>query len=148
MRELIDGRSFDTDKAVMVAEWDNGLGTSDARFERVQVFRKKTGEFFLHGWGGTATSWRENFPRPMPDGRTWAPEGIVPVTRERARELVEGRLGADEARRIFEGGAPVTMSLRIPAPLYRAIDAEAARAGEPKARVIISTLAAALGVDL
>ena len=51
MKKIINGKVYDTETAQVLGSWSN---MSDRSFERIDetLYRKRTGEFFLHGEGG------------------------------------------------------------------------------------------------
>ena len=119
MKKVISGRLYDTETALEVGEWDNGLGDRDFGLEVETLYRKRTGEYFLHGWGAGAE--------------------IRPLTYEQAREWAERRLGADDYQEEF-GPAPEGEAVHVHATVSesarRALDAEAARTGESRSAII------------
>lgn len=50
MKKIIDGKMYNTETAKECGTWDN----CEYGFNRVEetLYRKKTGEFFIHGEGG------------------------------------------------------------------------------------------------
>ena len=52
MRKNIDRKMYDTETAELLASSSNGYGHGDFRYMEEQLYRKKTGEFFLYGEGG------------------------------------------------------------------------------------------------
>lgn len=57
MKARINGKRYDTDTADRVCGWDNDKGRNDLYFQKVTLYQKRTGEYFLHGEGGAATAW-------------------------------------------------------------------------------------------
>lgn len=140
MRKIIDGRLYDTDTARSVGEWERGSGFG---YTRETLYRKRTGEYFLHGEGGPQTQYAEWHGSLLCDG-----ERIVPLGFEKAREWAEEHLDADAYIAAFgdpgEGGdGTEVMSVRVPsataAAIRRAASAEGRTIGE-----VVSRLAEAL----
>lgn len=52
MIRIVDGKRYNSDKAVSVAEWDNGYGSSDFKGCEETLYRTAKGAFFLVGSGG------------------------------------------------------------------------------------------------
>lgn len=97
MRKIIEGKMYDTRTARKVGEWDNGLGMRDIYHAEEALYRKKTGEYFLHGIGGAGSGWSRQ------EGNTWTSgEKIAPLTFEEAREWAERKLTAEEYEQLFE----------------------------------------------
>ena len=96
MKKIINGRMYNTDTAKLVAEWDNSLSQTDFKHCEENLYRKKTGEYFLHGKGGPCSRWCEFVGNCIFGG-----EGIIPLTITMAMEWVENNLSADEYIAIF-----------------------------------------------
>ena len=96
MKKIINGKKYDTDTAIAVCEWDNGLPRSDFKAMKRKLYRKKTGEFFVYNWGGAATCYAEMHGQ-------WSSEGseIVPCDENEARNFVEKYGTADEYEKLF-----------------------------------------------
>ncbi len=96
MKKIINNKVYDTATAKKLASYDSGnWGDLDHFCET--LYRKKTGEYFLHGEGGSMTRYAK------PSGsNTWAGgERIMPMGFEDARAWAEEHLGADEYGAIF-----------------------------------------------
>lgn len=80
MRTTIDGKSYDTDTAALVAAWSNGRPTSDSRWCSETLYRGKgNGTFFLHGEGGALSRYSV-----VRDGAPIGIEMIIPCSRDEA----------------------------------------------------------------
>ena len=133
MRKIIKGKMYDTDTATNVGDWGNGHYTSDFDYCGETLYRKRTGEYFVHGEGGA----RSKYAKPDYDG--WCGgSAIVPLSYDAAREWAERHLDADtyetEFGKVSEGEAVV--SARVSLAAKRALEREAARTGETQARVV------------
>lgn len=96
MKKIIDGRLYDTDTAKFVGSFDNGYEGNDFRYEAGNLYRKKTGEFFLHGWGGPMSSYAETYGTTTTGG-----EVLRPLSIEDAKEWAEKHLSAEKYIKIF-----------------------------------------------
>jgi len=86
MKKVINRKRYDTDTAKRVASWTTGGSISDFRYASEELYRKKTGEFFIYGEGHAMTRWGKSS-----DGgntRGWG-EDIQPLTTEDAKDWVE-----------------------------------------------------------
>lgn len=96
MKRIIDGRKYDTD----TAEYMGGNMYSypgDFHYWCEGLYRKKNGEFFLHGEGGPMSRYSEAL-----GNNCWGDgEDIIPLTEEEAREWAEKNLSADTYEEIF-----------------------------------------------
>lgn len=57
MKKIINGKKYDTDTATVVDDYDNGIYDSDFRYLSETLYRKKTGGFFIYGYGGAMTEY-------------------------------------------------------------------------------------------
>lgn len=113
MMKIIKGKKYDTNTALKVAEWDNGLGRSDHHAIFEMLYKKRTGEFFLYGEGGGLTGYSERVGNLFGWG-----EKIIPLTIEAAKEWVESHLDGEEYEKIFDnveidGRKVISLSLSI-----------------------------------
>lgn len=138
MKKIINGKVYDTDKAKAVGWYFSG----EDRLHRVSetLYRKRTGEFFLHGDGGAATSYAE----PRGDGG-WAPgERIAPLSYVAAREWAEARLCADDYEDIFgevrEDDSKTCVSLSLSRTVYEQAKRAAAAEGLSLSAYVEGTL--------
>lgn len=135
MKKIINGKVYDTDTAQLIAEahHDNirdAYGTTTKQW----LYRKRTGEFFLHVEGVSYTlhnMWQTGF-RP---GR-----GIYPLTFEEARKFVEAELSAEKWIKIFgepdENGEAVTLGIQVSAAAAAKLKQEAAKIGIPQGKLL------------
>lgn len=143
MRKIIQGKVYDTDSAKLVGGWDNGMWDSDFDLEMEELYRKRTGEYFLYGSGGARTKFAQS------DGyNSWTGGSVItPLTYEQAESWAQDNLKAKEYEAEFgtpqEGEAAV--SVRVPAATKHALEAEAARRGVPQAQLVEEALEAFLG---
>ena len=87
---------YNTETASYLGSYWNGLSVRDFRHVREELYRKKTGEYFLYGEGGPMTCYSEPFGDMRGSG-----EGIHPMTEAEARAWAEDRLEPDEYIDIF-----------------------------------------------
>ncbi len=92
MKKIINGKLYDTQTAKQVGYHDNGLSCGDFHHYYETLYRKKTGEFFVHGVGGAMTAYSKSC-----GNNSWSGgEDIIPYTTKKAREWAEKYLDADE----------------------------------------------------
>ena len=96
MNKIINGKKYSTDTAKCVACWENGYGHGDFQYAEEQLYRKKTGEFFLYGEGGPMSGYAESY-----GNETYGSEKIIPLSDDEAREWAEDHLDGDEYEEIF-----------------------------------------------
>lgn len=96
MKKVIKGKLYDTDTAQLVGEWDNGRYGSDFGRCEEALYKKRTGEFFLHGRGGPMSRYATIRGSEATDG-----EEIAPLTYTEAQKWAEEHLDGDEYIAIF-----------------------------------------------
>ena len=97
MKKIIDGRRYDTDRAKKLASASSPEGRSDFHWWEETLYRKSTGEFFLHGEGGPASKYAEACGQNQWSGGA----RIMPVSLEEAQKWAEEHLDGDEYEEIF-----------------------------------------------
>lgn len=96
MKKIINGRKYDTATARLMAS-DFYSHPGDFSHWREELYRKKTGEYFLYGEGGPMTPYAERVGMNGFRGG----ERIFPMTEAEAREWAEAHVDADEYETIF-----------------------------------------------
>lgn len=97
MKKIISGKVYDTGTAKELGSWANGGTWRDFSHMEETLYRKKTGEFFLHGEGGPMTKYAEAV-----DQCGWSGgERIMPMTYSEAKEWAEEHLDGEEYEAIF-----------------------------------------------
>ncbi len=96
MKKIINGKRYDTDTAKILGS----VGYShpgDFNFWVERLYRKKTGEFFLHGFGGPLSKYARRTGLNEWSGG----EEIRPLTFREAQKWVEENLEVEEYEEIF-----------------------------------------------
>lgn len=115
MKKIINGKVYDTDTAKLIGSWDNGIyGDLDSVSE--DLYRKRTGEFFIFGKGGPRTKYAT-----QTGSNNWWSGGsmIIPLTWDAAREWAEEHFDSDIYEEIFgqvvedDSRTVVTISLSV-----------------------------------
>ena len=70
MKRIINRKVYNTQTAVSIAEWDNGLGRTDFNAIEETLYKTKKGQYFLHAWGGAATCYSESYGNCSSEGQT------------------------------------------------------------------------------
>jgi hypothetical protein len=96
MKRIVKGKAYNTETAERVGSWDNGYCTNDFNYCSEDIYRKRTGEFFLHGEGHAMSIYASH------EGNSsgWG-EQIIPLTYQEAQEWAEKHLNGDEYEDIF-----------------------------------------------
>ena len=96
MKKIIGQKRYDTDTAQEVGTYTCS-NRSDFHYIKEVLYRKKTGEFFLHGEGGAASKYAETIEQNAWRGG----EKIIPMPYEAAQVWAEERLTGDDYEAIF-----------------------------------------------
>lgn len=96
MVKIINRKKYNTETAELLAEWSNNLGCGNFRNVHEFLYRKRTGEYFLYGYGGPMSRFAES------DGDGWTGgEDIITFTEEDARSWCEQHFDGDTYESIF-----------------------------------------------
>jgi len=85
MRQVIEGRVFDTSTAQLVHEWSSGHYRGDFHRAEEALYKTKKGAYFIAGEGGALSSWSV----PVGDNGRGGSSGIRPLTEVEARTWCE-----------------------------------------------------------
>lgn len=141
MRKVIKGKLYDTEKAAMVAEWRDGY-PSDFRYTCETLYRKRTGEYFLHGEGGPLSPYAESCGQNQWQGG----ETIRPLFYDEARDWLERHGTAEEYEAEFgipDEDAEHDLHIIVSEIAWQAISRAAASEGVA-VRAVIERLASTL----
>ena len=97
MKQIINGRMYNTETAKEVGSYSNYGGWRDFNHYEESLYEKKTGEFFLCGTGGAMTEYAVSVGVNCWSGGS----KIIPLTLEEAKVWAEKNLDADEYIEIF-----------------------------------------------
>lgn len=128
MKKIINGKVYDTATSELVAEWDNGKRADNLNVVCEDLYRKRTGEYFLDGYGGPMTKYAVH----IGDTNYSGGESIIPLSINAAMRWAEEHLSAEEYEKIFgeiqEDDTKQVVSLSVTASNYQ----RAKRAAEIK----------------
>lgn len=91
MKQIYNGKLYNTETATMLGEWDNGHYPNNFYFCYEALYRKKTGEYFLYGRGGCMSKYSQHEGYSQRAGAE-----ITPYDERAAKEWAERYLDADE----------------------------------------------------
>lgn len=136
MRKIIDGKTYDTDKATFIGTHESGQA-GDFEWYEEALYRNRRGHYFLYGEGGARTRYARR------DGDGWTGgEMIVPMGVDEAREWAERYLDADAYETAFgaAGDGRVQLQTSVSERAYNRLREMAVREGvsisDAAARVI------------
>lgn len=136
MKRIINGRKYDTETAELVGSTDNGLFPHDFGYICHELYRKRTGEYFLESEGGAMTRYAER------DGDGWRGGSVIePLTYEQARAWAEEHMEADEYEAEFgevpeSDGEDVVLSVRVSPATRERLRRMAAESGRSQGAVL------------
>jgi len=61
MKQIIDGKMYNTDTADEIASWDNGCYGNDFNACEEALYQTKKGVFFVYGTGGPRSKYAQSF---------------------------------------------------------------------------------------
>ena len=96
MKKIINNKMYNTETATEVASYDNGCYLGDFRHFREELYRKRTGEFFLYGSGGAMSK----YSKPCGSGRSGGDQ-IIPMSESKAKRWVMEHCDADTYIKLF-----------------------------------------------
>lgn len=95
MRQVIEGKIFDTNTAIKLHSWDNGH--SDFKYRSKDLYRTLRGRYFLYHEGGAMTDMAKNC-----DNNSWTgSEAIEPIDEKTAIRFLETHGGTEVLVREF-----------------------------------------------
>lgn len=140
MKKILKGKLYDTDTAQKLASWENTQDCGSFNHFSEVLYRKRTGEYFLHGAGGARTQ----YARQLEDNMWGYGEAIVPLSVGAAQEWAEEHMDADGYEAIFgavsEDGEDVMITFKAPATLDRKLGDKAAELGTSKSELLRSLI--------
>lgn len=138
MKKIINGKRYDTDTAEFIGKWENLDNSADLQYECEEIYRKKTGEFFMYGEGGPASSYA------IQTGTTsWSGScKITPITEDEAKKWIEENLDGDVYESLFEieEEGNIAFSLLIPENLHNKLKNESEKTGKTMKDIIVEAL--------
>lgn len=131
MRKIINNKVYDTATATWIGLADNGHDYNDLAYSGETLYRKRTGEYFLHGEGGPMTSYAVRT-----GSNSWrGSERITPISYAAARQWAEEHLDAEayeaEFGAVTEDNSQTTITLSLRADTVEALRRAAAEEGLP-----------------
>ena len=129
MKKIINNKAYDTETAKELGSWSNMQDYGNSSQFSETLYRKKTGEFFLHGEGGPMTKYA------VAEGsNSWrGGSRIMPLTFKEAQEWAEKHLDGDEYEAIFgevsEDESRVTVCYSLSAAAAETVKRRAAELG-------------------
>jgi hypothetical protein len=96
MKKIINGKRYDTSTATLIGSVNYSY-PNDFQYWKEDLYRKKTGEFFLYGEGGPMTQYAHRTGQNQWSGG----ERIRPLTLTEAQEWAERYLDVEKYEQTF-----------------------------------------------
>lgn len=130
MKRIIKNKLYDTDTAQRLGEYTPNPDQGDFSYFCETLYRKKTGEFFLHGEGNAASK----YARSCGQNERCGGEKIVPLTYAEAQAWAEEHLDGDDYIAIFgepeeDNGSVAALNIRISAAKMQKLRQAAGKRG-------------------
>lgn len=97
MKQIINGRMYNTDTATCVASYDNSCSSGDMNYFSEDLYIKRNGEWFIYGEGGAGTV----YSRSCGSNSWCGGSAINPLTEEDAKNWLEKYDFVDEYIKYF-----------------------------------------------
>ena len=97
MQKIINGRMYNTNTATEIGWRENTANRGDYSYYREYLYRKKTGEFFLYGYGNAASKYCQSDAVGMREPG----KKIVPMSEDEAKTWVERYCDVDTYIELF-----------------------------------------------
>ena len=134
MKKLINGKRYDTDTADIIG-WV-AKGSADDFTRTVEtLFRKRSGEYFLNGFGGNESKYAVR----LKGSNIWTSgDHIIPLTTDAAAEWAKENLSADEYEKAFGTSAEEkrTVTFSLPESVIEMIKQGASKKGIPMSEYV------------
>lgn len=145
MKKIISGKVYDTDTAQRMGYCENMADVRDFHQFSETLYRKKTGEYFLHGEGGPMTQYAQTVGTNSWSGG----ERIMPLSFSEAKAWAEEHLAGDEYEAIFgevtEDGSRVQVCYSLSAATVETIKRRASELGISAGEVIERSIKEGIG---
>ena len=90
MKKVINGVLYNTETAKRIGSWDNGHYTTDFAYCSEDLYRSRSGRYFLHGDGGANSRYGKRIGNDLIGG-----EDIIPMALAEAVKWAEEHLDGD-----------------------------------------------------
>ena len=146
MQQTIAGKVYDTETAKAMGNWQRGL-SSDKGYISETLYLQKTGEYFLHGEGGSRSRYAQ---RTAPN--TWGyGERIIPMDQEEAHAWAENHLTENAYDKVFGANAQdevlTPVLVRLKPAVAEKLASAAREQGCPPVDLAEALIAQGLGVE-
>lgn len=139
MKKIIKDKVYDTDTAGYIGEYSR-LESDSLYWFREELYKKRTGEYFIYGEGGPASKYSEEIDISNRQGS----EKITPISFENAKLWGEMHLDAEVYQKEFgvneDDEKVVNIYVQIPTGLNDKLEARRSSENKTKVAVVIEAL--------
>ena len=139
MKKIINQKRYDTDSARFIGSCKRG-SSHDPEFVAETLYRKQTGEYFLHGTGGPGSKYAEQIGNNRWEGA----EKLIPLSFESAKAWAESHLSAGEYEAAFgavdEEAGNIRVAVSLSRDAARLLRQEASRSGRTQGDILTELL--------
>lgn len=97
MKKIINGKMYNTETAKALGTAYSNAPVNSFEYWKETLYKKKTGEYFLYGYGGPVSQYAKCI-----DMNTWSGgDKFIPLTETKAMKWAERYLSAEEYCDIF-----------------------------------------------
>lgn len=126
MKKIINSKKYDTETAKSIGSY-NTNNHGDFTFFYEELFKKRTGEYFLYGSGSCMSKYAVSYG----NGNWGSGEEIIPMSYNTAKEWAENHLSVEEYEKEFgtieEDETKISIGIRIKKEILEKIKREAAQ---------------------
>jgi hypothetical protein len=97
MKQIINGKRYNTDTATLLHEWSNDYYGNDFRWCEESLYKTKSGNYFLTGSGGPMSK----YSRSCGSNTVCGGSGLEPISRKEAITWLEDHDGTEELEEHF-----------------------------------------------
>lgn len=85
MKDIIDGKLYDTESAEQIASWKNTGDTGDLRYVKEALYKTESGAYFVYGTGGAMSK----YSKSVGSSETAGSSEIKPFDEEKSYQWCE-----------------------------------------------------------
>ena len=140
MKKIINGKVYDTDTASKLGVWWSSNDVRSFSHCEETLYRKRTGEYFLYGYGGPMTK----YARAEGQNSWTGGERIMPMSYDEARTWAEEHLETGEYEAAFgevtEDESEYALYVKLPMPVADKLRRIASQQGKALRDVLVDLI--------
>lgn len=140
MKKIITGKVYDTDTATKLGVWWSSNDVRSFSHCEETLYRKRTGEYFLYGYGGPMTK----YARAEGQNSWTGGERIMPMSYDEARTWAEEHLETGEYEAAFgevtEDESEYALYVKLPMPVADKLRRIASQQGKALRDVLVEMI--------